>query len=102
MGSDPAAWAERYLQLTEKLSNVRGVHAAGAAESGEPPEATLAHALADIEEECRAFVDEYLPRLLDATSPDDLVGALTDIRDGLRHLVYHLNDSPYLRDILDR
>jgi hypothetical protein len=80
---------------------VRGVHEAGAAENGEPPEVTLAHALADIEQECRAFVDEYLPHLINATSADGLDDALTEIREGLRHLAYHLKDSPYLREVLD-
>lgn len=60
----------------------------------------LSHALADIEEECRAFVNEYMPRLMEAASPDELDEVLTDLLGGLRHLAYHLKDSPYLRIVL--
>jgi hypothetical protein len=101
VGSDSPAWAEKVAELTEKLSNVRAVRVAGAAREDEPPEATLAHALADIEEECLAFRSEYLSRVINATSTDELDDALADLKDGLRHLVYHLKDSPYLRAVLD-
>lgn len=98
---DVEAWSEKLAKLVEVLANSRGVRAAGAARKDEPAEATLAHALADIDEECRTFANEYLPRVMNATNPDELDDALADLREGLRHLVYHVNDSPYLRMILD-
>jgi hypothetical protein len=98
---DVEAWGEKHKRLVELLRNSTDVRSAGSARPGEPAEATLAHALADIDEECRAFVNAYLPRVMRATDPDELDEALADLREGLRHLVYHLNDSPYLRVILD-
>jgi hypothetical protein len=101
VSTDADAQVEKVAELSETLSNVGGVRVAGEAAKGEPPEASLAYALVEIEEECRAYVDEYLPRLITARSPDEMVDALTEIREGLRHLTYHVKDSPYLRGVLD-
>jgi hypothetical protein len=98
---DVEAWGEKHARLVELLATSPGVRAAGTARRDEPAEAMLAHALADIDEECRAFANEHLPRVMNATNPDELDEALTDLREGLGHLVYHVHDSPYLHQILD-
>src|SRR5258708_5687431 len=55
----------------------------------------LAHSLLDLEKSFRAFLDVRLPQLLAADNPDDICGALIDIRDELRHVYYHLRDPEF-------
>jgi len=87
--------------LTEKLATASSVQRAGRAAQDEPAEVTLAHSLADIEQECQAFTTEYLPRVMNAASLEELDDALTELYMGVRHLIYHVRDSPYLRGALD-
>jgi hypothetical protein len=94
-------WAAKLAELSAKLATATSVQKAGRAQPDEPAEATLAHALVDIEEECQRFTNEYLPSVMNAASPQDLDDALAELHMGLRHLVYHVRDSPYLRGALD-
>lgn len=94
-------WAAKFAELTAKLATASSVQKAGRAEPDIPAEETLAHALADIEEECRRFTNEYLPSVMNAASQQELDDALAELYMGLRHLVYHVRDSPYLRGALD-
>jgi hypothetical protein len=99
VGKDDADRIEKVSKisfLTEKLSHARGLDVAGEA-TKDPAEAVLAYSFVEIEGECRAFTDEYLPSLMNATSTTELEDALNELLIGLRHLGYHLKDSPYLR-----
>ena len=62
----------------------------------------LAHALLDLGESFRTFLDEQLPRLRDERlNCDDLHGALLEIGEEFRHILYHIRDPEfyaYLRD----
>lgn len=98
MASDE--WINKFMGLGELLARVPAVQQAGAPREGEDSASTLAHALADIDGEFRAYVDEHLPRLLAATTPGEAEEALWDVRESLRHVAYHLVDSPYLRTLV--
>lgn len=63
----------------------------------EEPE-TLAHALSDLEESLRKFLDEQLPKLADpAVQGEELEDLLLDIREEFRHVLYHLHDPEFFR-----
>jgi hypothetical protein len=63
----------------------------------------LAHALMDLETSFRAYLEEHLPKLLAADYPEAVCDALIEIRDGLRHAFYHLQDPEFFEfDDLNR
>ena len=55
----------------------------------------LSHALCDLEQSFNRYVKELFPKLL-AANDDDVLVALQDIGDELRHVAYHLRDSRFL------
>jgi hypothetical protein len=64
---------------------------------GEHKEAwVLAHALWDLEGEFRTFLDRDLPQLIEADGPEATYDSLAQIREGLRHVFYHLLDAEFL------
>jgi hypothetical protein len=83
-------------RLTRTLSVIPGLGPEGG-ETTDDVVAALVHAITDIEDECRAFIDQHLPRLL-AADPGEAEDALWDLRFGLQHLAYHLADPPFLRE----
>ena len=63
---------------------------------------TLAHALLDIEESCRALVTGLLPKLMDQSIESTTVGeVLLDIGEELRHILYHIKDSAFYKYLVD-
>jgi hypothetical protein len=94
-------WAQEVRELTARLKNVPAVQTRRPASEGEHPAATLAHALVDIEEECRAYVQHHLPRLRAASTQDEIETALIEIREAVRHIAYHIKDAAYLSDVLE-
>jgi hypothetical protein len=65
----------------------------------EPPSWTLAIGLEHIEGSCREYGDQ-LRALLRAEAPDEIEDALVQIREELRHVVWHLTSTPYFRDVI--
>lgn len=62
----------------------------------------LALALSDIEDSLRTTLERHLPRLAAADiSEDALSDALLDVKEELGHVLYHLHDSRFFRDLLD-
>ena len=61
----------------------------------------LAHAIDDLDASFRAFSQNIVPRLLreglDSESVQDI---LLEIREELRHVVYHIRDCKTFKDIL--
>jgi hypothetical protein len=59
---------------------------------------TVVHAFSDLEESIHEFLDVQLPKLADPTlrgeALDDL---LLDIREEVRHILYHLQDPQFFR-----
>lgn len=62
----------------------------------------LALALSDIEDSLRAIRERHLPQLAAGDIGEDaLSDALQDIKDELGHVLYHVYDSRYFRDLFD-
>ena len=82
--------------LAERLSTCEAVTRL---DEGEEREAwTLAHALGDLEESFRKFLEDQLPRLtegqLEASQIQDL---LLEIGEEFRHILYHIKDPTFYR-----
>jgi len=65
---------------------------------GEPGGWNVAQGLADIEQSCRAIVDERLPALLAAADdPVRCQEVLLELGEDLRHILYHTRDIRFFR-----
>jgi hypothetical protein len=63
---------------------------------------TLAHAIADLADSSRDYL-EILPRLLDEQLVgDELVLELIGVKNGLAHTLYHIEDPRFFRQGLDQ
>lgn len=83
-------------ELTRRLADCPLV-----ARYGHDEPETLVHAFSDLEESFHKFLDEQLPRLSDpSTQGEALEELLLDIREQVRHMLYHLRDPEFFR-ILD-
>ena len=88
---------EDMLRLTDRLSRCENVTRLDTPE--EPQGWTLAYHLSHLEESFHAFLDRQLPRLLDESlTNDEVLDALFDIGDELRHVVYHLRDARFFQE----
>jgi len=69
---------------------------------GEPPEAeALGLALVDIRRSCKSALASWFPILFDPASTDEeFLDALAELREELRHILYHVEDARYLRLLL--
>lgn len=85
---------EAIADLTKRLADCPSVARYG------PEEAeTLVHALSDLEQSMRRFLEVQLPELADPTVRGEaLEERLWDITTGeIRHMLYHLQDPKYFR-----
>jgi hypothetical protein len=59
---------------------------------------TLAHSFSDLEESFHRFLGEQLPKLIDSSTTGDVLDdLLLDIREEVRHILYHLQDPEFFR-----
>lgn len=85
--------AEHILLLTNLLGKIPEVQKYNVGEHQE--ESALALALNDIAESCERIVG--LERsLVEKTNPADVYDVLHSIREELRHITYHIDDSHFL------
>ena len=61
----------------------------------EPEAATLAYSVVEIEQSCGRLID--LAEALQETREDAIAEPLAEFREELRHVIYHVRDSAYLR-----
>ena len=87
---DPKAMNE----LAAKLAKVPGLSKNDRSEK-EPESSTLAYTFSELEESFSLFVDDLLPRLVNADSEDEASNLLHDIGEEFRHILYHINDTRY-------
>lgn len=84
---------ELFDDLRQRLAACPMVNQYGSDEAG-----TLVHALTDLEESMRTFLNEQLPKLIDpALKGEALEDLLMDIREEFRHVLYHLHDPQFFR-----
>jgi len=81
--------AETRARLARKLADVAAVSKHGDEEAW-----TLAHAFGDLEESFLQFLDDLLPRLLEATA-EEIESLLLDVGEEFRHILYHLADPQF-------
>lgn len=82
-------------ELRQRLSACPLVVRYGPDEAG-----TLVHAFSDLEESLRKFLDEQLPRLVDpSVRGEALEDLLLDVREEVRHVLYHLQDPEFFRTL---
>jgi hypothetical protein len=66
----------------------------------EPEASALAHAFLDLAESFRRFIDEQLPKLeREGNNPEQIYDILLDIREEFRHIIYHLREPEFYRDL---
>ena len=88
------------LQKSDGIENLRQRLAACpmVAQYGPDEPGTMVHAFSDLEESCRAFLDEQLPKLTDPTVQlEQLEDVLMDIREEFRYMLYHMHDPKFFR-----
>jgi hypothetical protein len=80
---------EDVKRLAERLSKCPDV---ARFDEGRHKEAwALAHSFADLEDSCRAFLDEQLPKLTaDDLNVEDTCDQLQEIGEEFRHILYHI------------
>jgi hypothetical protein len=61
----------------------------------EPVEWETAHAICEIVESLRK-IEQLVPSLITTSNANQADDALHEIREELRHVLYHINDSAYL------
>lgn len=89
-----------YSQLIEKLRRCAEVTRYDLPGDEEAP--TLALALLDLESSFRRFSEQHLPTLLHGDlSPAEIYDRLLSIGEELRHVLYHIRDPRFFRDLLD-
>jgi hypothetical protein len=61
----------------------------------EPVEWETSYTVCEIMRSLRKIEKEYLPALISAVDRDRANDALHELREELRHVIYHINDSTY-------
>lgn len=89
--------AERLETLFRILKEVDSVAALG--DEGEPEARTLAYSLLEIATSCRQFSDQLGNLSGESTGTEDTLSQLEELREELRHILYHIHDSRFLRVI---
>ena len=63
---------------------------------------TIAHALSDIEDSSLKLVRVCIPRLVkQAQSQEEILSALHDVGEELRHILYHVKDTRFFAYLVD-
>lgn len=94
MSDGESSMPERRAALARTLEGIQMIRRRGDNE-GEPEAQTLAYSLLEIAGSCKEFLEKFEPLVsLDPAAAEDRIG---DLREVLRHVIYHVNDSLYLR-----
>lgn len=90
-----------FVGLVERLSCQEPIRSLDV--EGQPAEAeALAHACVDIETSLREALAARFPVIFDPNvTGDRLLEAVAELREDLRHILYHVEDAAYLRLILE-
>lgn len=68
--------------------------------NGDPESWVIAYSLSEIEESCQKISKELVKKLTQAETSEKAFCILSDIREELRHVFYHIKDSKFFRHIL--
>lgn len=100
MPKDVSAWSKN-VRITAHV--LREAHVVDHFDDGDHIEAdAIAHALWDMDESFRKLTNEVFPKILDENlTAEQVREILFEVREDLRHAVYHIADCKFLKDILD-
>ena len=81
--------------LADALTRLRVLDGAQARSPDEPVEWETAYALSHILRSARTIEQQLIPTILRTTSSDEAADALHEVREELRHMLYHIRDASY-------
>jgi hypothetical protein len=89
---------EKWKALADRLSRLAAI-----SRYGEDEAEALVHALSDLEDAYRAYLDHELPALLrDDLSDEEVLDALWEVGEGVSHIEYHLHEPEFFRSYVER
>lgn len=89
------------LELSKKIANCEQIKEYDKSGLKEDPESwTIAYSLSGIEESCQKITQDLLNKLNQAESPQEVFEVLSDIREELRLVLYHIGDSDFFKIII--
>jgi hypothetical protein len=98
MSEKAQTYGQRYVDLMKVLSRCSTLERYD--QPGEPQAATVAHAFLDLEESFRRFVEMHLVALTqNDLSEEEVCEKLQDIGEEFRHILYHIRDMQFYRDV---
>lgn len=90
------------LELSKKIANCAQIKKYDAPDlKGEPESWTIAYSLSEIEGSCQKITQDLLNKLNRAEKPQEIFDVLSDIREELRHILYHIKDSEFFKIIVE-
>ncbi len=99
VSSEPSFSASALNSLADRLASC---HQIAELSDGNHNEAwTLAHSLSDLADSSEAFLKAVPVLLDDRLVGDDLIQKLLEVVTPLQHMLYHLEDPRFLRQLLD-
>lgn len=91
----------RTKEIFEHLTATGILNGYAARSSDEPIEWETAYALDEILASISKVENHLLPALLDTTAKDVAISLLEEIREELRHAVYHVRDASFFSIVVD-
>jgi len=92
-------FGDRYVSLVKKLSESSTLRKLD--RPNERGAETFAHALLDMSESFKKVESELLPKIERAEHDSEIEDAIFQIREEVRHILYHVKDAGLFEDILE-
>jgi hypothetical protein len=81
--------------LADALARLKVLEGTQGRSHEEPVEWETAYALCHILSSARTIEQQLVPAILGASSQDEAADALHEVREELRHILYHIRDASY-------
>ncbi|HJZ23915.1 MAG TPA: hypothetical protein VJ201_05640 [Candidatus Babeliales bacterium] len=89
------------LELSKKISNCTQIKKYDKPDlKGDPESWVIVYSLSEIEESCQKITQDLLNKLNQAEKPQEVFDVLSDIREELRHILYHIKDSEFFKIVV--
>ena len=93
--------AAEETRLAEALTKLKVLENVEGRSQDEPVEWETAYAICHIRQAARAIDTQLVPAILSATSREEAADALHELREELRHILYHIRDASYFSVIAE-
>lgn len=97
MRPDATRSAEQIRSLADRLAAIPSIASLTTSTHNEP--STLAHSLSDIADASEAYLDQLSRVFNPEVQGDELMGVLVELSIELQHMLYHLEDPRFLREL---